>query len=475
MFAGKAYCREMAVAGQFYPADKGELAAFVDAALAAPGAGKPGGEVVAVLVPHAGYVFSGGLAALAYKHIKTEYDTVVVLAPAHTAMVNGAAIMAAGFYATPLGKVPVDTELAAALIKANPLFQDNPGAHSREHAVEVQLPFLQRRLKKPFKLLGAALHTRDLKAAKAMGAALAAALKGRRTLLVISTDLSHYPQADTAALADRAFTLAVETMDPGLVWSTSKILMEKRLPGLETCACGEAAVEAGMEAARLLGAGSFKLLKLSHSHAEYPAAASADRVVGYLSGLFVKGGEPLSLDLSAEQKERLLREARGTIKAALEKKDTPAGMDADARFNLPAAAFVTLTRDGRLRGCIGTVEPALTLVDAVRHGAFSAAFRDTRFPQLTALELDKVKIEVSILSPLKPITHDKIKPRVHGVVVVRDGRSGLFLPQVWEQLPGKEEFLGELCSHKAGIEPGCWKEPGTELYAFTVDAFEEKK
>lgn len=470
-----AFARAPAVAGQFYPSDKAELASFVDAALSAKSAAKARGAVVAVLAPHAGYEFSGRIAGLAYKDIADSYDTVVILGTAHTEAVKGAALLAADFYETPLGKVLPDKELAAALLKASPLFEDRPSAHAREHSVEVQLPFLQRRLKKPFKLLAAVLNTSDLGALKEIGAALAAALKGKKALLVISTDFSHYPPHRTAAAADGAMLLAAGSLDPALVWATSKILMEKREPGLETCACGEAALEAGMEAARLLGAASFVPLKISDSYAEAPAASEAGRVVGYISGVFVKGGHPGELELSAGQKAALLAEARRTLADAFGGRQADAALSGDPGLNLPGAVFVTLTEGGALRGCVGTVEPVMTLLDAARYGAFSAAFRDGRFQPLKSEELAKVRIEVSALSALKPVKAGGIKPGKMGVVVERGGKSGLFLPQVWEQLPGKEEFLGELCAQKAGLPRDCWKDPATKLYSFTVDAFSEEK
>ena len=471
--SGGAGAREAVVAGQFYPADKNELAAYVDGALAAE-LKKPAGEIVAVLAPHAGYEFWGKMAGLAFKHIADSYDTVVILATGHTEGVKGAALLASDFYQTPLGKVLPDKSLAAALIKASPLFEDRPSAHEREHAVEVQLPFLQRRLKKPFTLLAAVLNTNDLKSLKTIGSVLAASLKGKKALIVISTDFSHYPRKDDAAAADGAMRLAIESLDPDLVWTTSLYLLAKKIPGLDTCACGEAAVEAGMEAARLLGAKSFLTLKLSNSYMESPHAGP-DRVVGYLSGLFLKSGKPSDLKLSKEQKAVLLKEARLTLENSFSGKERPAGLEADPRLNLPGAVFVTLTEGGQLRGCVGTVSPSMTLMDAVRYGAFSAAFRDGRFQPVTREELYKIKIEVSVLSPLKPVQAADIKPRQHGVVVVRDGKSGLFLPQVWEQIPAKEDFMGELCAQKAGLPRDCWKDPKTQLYSFTVDPFEEGK
>ena len=465
--------REPAVAGQFYPADRVELTSFVDAALSAGGQ-KPAGTVTAVLVPHAGYEYSGGMAGLAFKFTDDAYDTVVILATGHTEAVKGAALLASDYYETPLGRVQPDRELAAALMKASPLFEDRPSAHAREHSIEVELPFLQRRLKKPFKLLAATLNTGDLAALKKIGAALASALRGKKALIVISTDFSHYPDKATAAASDGAMLLAVRSMDPGLVWSASRILLAKKVPGLETCACGEAALEAGMEAARLLGAASFFPLKISNSYSEDPGAGDPGRVVGYISGLFLRSGGPQYPSLSKAQKEALLRAARLTLEDSFAGKEPPAGLEADPRMDLPGAVFVTLTEGGALRGCVGTIEPVMTLMDAARYGAYSAAFRDDRFRPLSAAELPKVRLEVSVLSPLKPVTVADIKPGRHGVVAVRDGHSGLFLPQVWEQIPAKEDFLGELCAQKAGLPRDCWKDGKTQLYSFTVDAFQEK-
>ncbi len=462
--------RQAAVAGQFYPGDKKELAAFVDAAIAA---GKKADGAVALVAPHAGYPFSGRLAGLAYAAAGDSYDTVVVLGTAHTEAVKGAALLGSDFYETPLGRVEPDRALGAALMKASPLFEERPSAHAREHSVEVQLPFLQRRLKKPFKLLGAVMNTGDAAAAREVGAALAAALKGKKALIVVSADFSHYPSSATAAASDGAMALAIASMDPRLAADTARIMEERGEPGLETCACGAAALTAGMEAALRLGAGSFKLLGLSDSHAEAPSLSGPERVVGYLAGAFVKGGKPASLELSAAQKKALLKEARAAIGRAFAG-DGRQPLSADPRLNLPGAAFVTLTVNGALRGCVGTTSPVMTLADAVRFGAVSAALRDGRFSPVTAGEMKGIKIEVSVLSPMRRAAASDVKPGL-GVIISRGGHSGLFLPQVWEQIPDKENFMGELCSQKAGLRRGCWKDAGAEIYTFGVDAFSEPR
>lgn len=468
-----AAAREPAVAGQFYPADPAELARVVDSYLVPPKDLKPPATITAVLAPHAGYEYSGRLAGLAYAGAADAYDTVVILATGHTEAVKGAALLASDSYKTPLGAVEPDRALAAALMKASPLFEDRPSAHLREHAVEVQLPFLQRRLKKPFKLLPAVLNTDDAAALKKVGAVLAAALKGRRALIVVSSDFSHYPRQADAAASDGAMRLAIETMDADLFLEAQRFILRKGVPGLDTCACGSAAVAAGMEAARLLGARSFVTYKVSDSYAESPGGGPG-RVVGYIAGAFTPAGAPPGLALSAGQKAALLKEARRTIERRFDGEEQPAGLSPDPRLNLPGAVFVTLTEAGRLRGCVGTVSPAMTLSDAVRYGAFSAAFRDGRFNPLGKGELPGVEIEISVLSPMKQVQPGDIKPKAQGVLLVKGGQSGLFLPQVWEQIPGKEEFMGELCEQKAGLPRDCWKDPAAKLYSFTVDSFDER-
>jgi len=476
--APDAGAREAAFAGKFYPSGRAELSAFADKALAGCPAASPSEKTVAVLAPHAGFVYSGRIAACAYTAAAENYDLVVILGPAHTKAVRGAALLASGFYETPLGRVQVDEEFSRALMAAEPLFYDDPAAHAAEHSVEVQLPFLQRRLKKPFRLAAALLNSDDPAAPAKIGAALAAKLKGRRALLVISSDMSHYPGHETARAADLTQALALETMSAEYFLLTGKVLLAKGAPGLETCACGGAAIAAGLEAAKRLGAGEFVTLKYADSFDTFPEAATKERVVGYLAGAFVKKAKaaPYTIKYDAARREALLAEARKAVAASLEgEKPAPVFEKTDYALNLPAAVFVTLTKNGVLRGCVGTVEPVMALVDAVKYAALSAAFADRRFEPLAKEELSEVRMEISALSPLQRTASAKnITPSLHGVVVRGGGRSGLFLPQVWEQIPNKEEFLGELCSQKAGLPRDCWKDPKTELYTFTVDAFSEK-
>ena len=475
--AGGAAAREAAFAGKFYPGDKEELARFADSALAKAEVPALKAPALAVIAPHAGYPYSGEIAAYAYKAAGTDYDLVVILGVAHTMRVKGAALLAKGYYETPLGRIPIDEKFSAELIKASPLFEDLPAAHAAEHSIEVQLPFLQRRLKKPFKLVAAVLNSEDAGSLAGIGRILGKKLKGRKALLVVSTDFSHYPAHEDAEAADKTLSLAVKTMDPGLFLLANRVLLEKGVPELATCACGEAAVAAAISAVNESGPAQFTELKYGDSYTQAPELSGPGRVVGYLAGVFTAADKPApgKIVLSQAQEKELLREARGVIADRLSGKETAyPRLSKDHTFNLPGAVFVTITKGGALRGCVGTISARMGLLDAVRYGADAAAFHDGRFPPLAAGELPGISLELSILSPLKKVPDaGSVLPHKQGVVIVRDGHSGLFLPQVWEQIPDKKEFLSELCSQKAGLERGCWQDKKTDIYTFTVDSFRE--
>ncbi|MFA6003222.1 MAG: AmmeMemoRadiSam system protein B, partial [Elusimicrobiota bacterium] len=347
-----AQIRNPAVAGQFYPADAKELGRAVDSYLAkAPAPAKLPGPIVALVVPHAGYEFSAPVAAHAYKAVSGAYDTVVVIGAAHTAAVAGAALYAKGAFATPLGPVPVDEELAARLLQDSDLFQDDPRAHSREHSVEVQLPFLIKRLKPGWKLLPLIMNTEDPATSFRIGQALARELKGRKALLVASSDLSHYPPAELADRVDRSTLKALERLDPQFFWLSNRIMLAKGIPGLSTTWCGEAAVLAALTAAKSLGADQSVLLRYANSGTSPHGDQS--RTVGYAAMALLRSGQPPANEiiLDAGQRKNLLTLTRDTLKAGLAGRKPAPELAADPVLNLPSAVFVTLTEAGRLRGC----------------------------------------------------------------------------------------------------------------------------
>ncbi|MDD5657522.1 MAG: AmmeMemoRadiSam system protein B [Elusimicrobia bacterium] len=471
--AARAEDRHPAAAGAFYPAGKAELARAVDGYLArAPAPPRLAGPLLALVVPHAGYEFSASVAATGYKAVSGAYDTVVVLGTAHTMAVAGGALYARGAFATPLGPVPIDEEIAAALLKQPEPFSDQPQAHAREHSIEVQLPFLIRRLKPGWKLLPVVMNTDDPEVCARVGRTLAAALGKRKALIIASSDLSHYPPADTARKVDLATLKALERLDPRFFQLANRVMLFRGEPGLETAWCGEAAVLAAMAAARARGAGRAQLLRYENSGAS--PRGEAGRAVGDAAVAFARTGRPAPSEivLDPARKAALLALARETVAAGVEGRQPAPRLDDDPVLNLPSAVFVTLTEGGALRGCIGTTEARTTLRDATAFSAYSAAFEDRRFAPVTKAELGELSYEVSLLSPARPVPNaDAVLPKRHGVILSQAGRAGLFLPQVWEQIPTKDEFLGELCAQKAGLPRDCWKDPKTRISVFTVGAF----
>ncbi|HRY29577.1 MAG TPA: AmmeMemoRadiSam system protein B [Elusimicrobiota bacterium] len=475
LWAGEA--RPPAVAGQFYPSSPGALKETVDALLSKAPSHELRGDVVALWVPHAGYVYSGAVAAEAFKCLSKEVRTVVLLGPSHHVWVKSAAVYGEGRFKTPLGEVDVDEELAGRLLGLSPLFERLPSAHAREHSLEVQLPFLQRGLSK-FKILPILTNVEDPAQARRLGAALAEALRGRKAVLVISSDLSHYPTREVARRADETFLRAAGRMDPEYLRLTSQVTLGRGEEQLQTTACGQGALMTGICAAKALGADSLRVLRYVNS-GEIPEIGDPNRAVGYAAAVFVNAGTavPREFVLKPADKAALLSAARRSIGKALDGGAyAPEAMAENAELNLPAAVFVTLQERGRLRGCIGTTTPQSSLWEGVRYFARAAAFDDPRFPPVQKGELDELHIEISVLSvPERVKDASVVQPGRHGVIVRRKDRMGLFLPTVWEQLPDKAMFLSELCSQKAGLPEDCWEDPEVELSVFTTDVFEEPK
>lgn len=464
--------RPPAVAGQFYPDKALELSALVDGYLGAARS-KAEGRVLALLVPHAGVEFSGATAAKAYGLLKKgSFDTVIVVGTGHYAAVEGAAVYP-GDYAALGFKAEYDAALAQELMKAEPLITASPEAHAREHSIEVQLPFLLKTLGAP-KLVALTMNTQDLEVTQRVGAALAKAAKGRKVLLVASSDLSHYPDGKDDDAVDKTTLAALETLDPAFFWLTNRFLLNRGIPHLAVTYCGEGAVAAVMTAAKELGATKAQLLERLNS-GDVVSERDYHHVVGYAAVAFVKGPKTVTPGLTDEQKRGLLAAARRAVQEAAEgAKSPPVPLSSDPRLNLPAAAFVTLKGPKRaLRGCIGSFQPQESLLESVIHNAAASAVSDHRFKPVAQEEVSGLRIEVSILSAAKTAASYKaIRPH-DGVALLQGEHTGVFLPQVWEDLPDKTRFLQELCSQKAGLPTDCYKDPATSLKTFGVELFEE--
>jgi MEMO1 family protein len=426
--------RPTAVAGAFYPASPGELAREVDDMLGqSADGGLAAGFPKALIVPHAGYVYSGGVAAVAYDRLRPARGIVrrvVLLGPCHRVPVRGLALPEAGAFATPLGQVPLDREALASLA-ALPQVVVSSAVHAEEHALEVQLPFLQRVLGE-FSLVPLAVGAAT---PEQVSEVIEKLWGGEETLFVISSDLSHYHPYKEACDIDRGTARAI------LDYSTD-IDHEQ--------ACGATPV-AGMLLAAKRHTLKVELLDLRNSG---DTAGGRGRVVGYASFAFWDG-EPA---FGETHGRALLAIARSSIEAALSvaaAKPLP-----DASWLRPErASFVTLTQNGRLRGCIGSLEAHRPLGDDVSHNARAAALSDPRFAPLTREELSSTRVEVSLLSTPKLLAFAdhadliaQLRPGEDGLILECGKARSTFLPQVWEGLPDPEQFVAEL-KRKAGLSP----------------------
>jgi AmmeMemoRadiSam system protein B/AmmeMemoRadiSam system protein A len=427
--------RGAAVAGMFYPDDPRELADEVAAHLDRTGEQPQApGFPKALIVPHAGYIYSGPVAASAYDVLRPARGVVkrvVVLGPCHRVPVRGLALPHAAAFATPLGQIPLDAEGARA-IRELPQVVESAATHAEEHALEVQLPFLQKVLG-DFSLVPLVVGDAG---PEEVAEVLDRLWGGPETLVVISSDLSHYHSYESAREIDRGTVRAILGFD-------SAISHEQ--------ACGATPISGLLLAAKRKGL-TPRLLDCRNSG---DTAGDRRRVVGYAS--FALGGE--SAGFGADHGRRLLRIARASIADALGAGSAePAAGEAWLRET--RATFVTLMQGEELRGCVGALEAQRPLADDVAANARAAAFEDSRFKPLSLDELARTEVEVSLLSTPKTLAFDdhadllrKLRPGVDGVILEHEGQRGTYLPQVWEDLSDPEQFIARL-KQKAGIPAG---------------------
>lgn len=450
--------RQPAVAGMFYPADPGELAAEVRTLLADARQEAPARAPKALIVPHAGYIYSGPVAAEAYATLAPQAKQVrrvVLLGPVHRVPVRGLALPGTTEFLTPLGGMPLDASGIAA-VSDLPQVTISDEAHALEHSLEVHLPFLQTVLGE-FSLLPFAVGN-------ATAAEVAEVLErlwgGDETLIVVSSDLSHFLPYHVAKQLDRDTVNRILALKPGLNHEQ---------------ACGATAVNGLLTFAARHGLQA-ELLDLRNSG---DTAGDKSRVVGYASVAFYEPGLAQASRDKPDEDGRgvtLLKVARDAISLHLGEPGHPHAIQ--SWLHEPGACFVTLTQQGELRGCIGSLEAHRPLVDDVRANAVAAAVRDPRFVPLSVQELALTRIEVSLLSASEPIAFSNerhalslLRPGMDGVILEYGHARGTFLPQVWESLPHPADFLSHL-KRKAGLPASFWHE-GIKLSRYTVIKWKE--
>ncbi len=477
--------RPAAVAGSFYPADKSALEIAVKDYLAAARSGD-GSPPVALAAPHAGYVFAGQIIADAWNQAAGgDYDLIVILGTDHTQPpFDGVSVYDGSAYATPLGEASLDRGVIEALFRADPRFVFKPAVHEREHSVEVQVPFAQH-LFPGVKLVCAVVGRADPGLCADLGHVLARVVQGRRVLLVASSDLSHYPDHATAIEVDRGTLTALASLDPRHFLEVTR-KQEQRHPDLATCACGKAPLMMMMTAAGDLGAHAATVV--SYANSGDTSLGDSERCVGYgavridrgdsapnLKGLSAVRATPGGEGTLGKQAQTwLLDFARRTLEQYLASGTAPLARDYPPELGRLQGAFVTLnTRDHRLRGCIGHLQADTPLAVTIGNMAIQAAVHDRRFEPLDLRSLGSVTIEISVLSVPQPVSGpDKIVLGRDGVILSKNGRQAVYLPQVaTEQGWDLDQTLNSL-SRKAGLPGDAWRH-GAGFQTFRAQVFAE--
>lgn len=446
--------KEPAVAGSFYPSDREKLSIMVDGFLSNAQNSPVNGRLVALIAPHAGYIYSGAVAGHSYRHLQNKnIKTVILIGPSHHVSFKGVSVYEKGRMKTPLGLVKINSDIAASLIRKEADVTFYPEAFEKEHSLEVQLPFVQRVFKGKVSIVPVLIGTPTAESYNFLTARLTEILRENEDVIIIaSTDFSHYHGYDTAVKKDLKTIDAIERM--------SLEDVQRLLASREGEMCGGSPVLFTMTVARNLGATNGILYKYANSG---DVTGDRSRVVGYAAiGLYKS-------PLIHSEKSRLLQFARDTIFSYVKDKKRPRITIEDKRLKANGATFVTIkTNGGILRGCMGNIMPTMPLYESVITNAVNATSRDPRFQPMREEELADIDVEVTVLSPLEPMK-DKNDFEIgkHGLYIVKGYNRGILLPQVpvefgWDG----DTFLKQLCK-KAGLPEDAWKE--ASLYRFTAE------
>lgn len=455
--------RQPAVAGRFYPKDPVVLDLTVGELLASiPLPERTLRSPKALIVPHAGYIYSGQTAAKAYALLRpciNSIERVLLLGPTHRVAVEGIALPSCSDFETPLGLIPIDQDAIAAL-KNLPQIVVSDAAHAQEHSLEVQLPFLQKVLG-DFKCVPLAVGKVSI---QDVAQVLNILWGGPETLIVISSDLSHYHGYEQARQID---THTVESILAGTL-----------LHSFEQ-ACGAVPID-GLLLASKMHQIQCHLIDVCNSG---DTAGDRVRVVGYASFAFIETDPQYQSEtgqvqtgLAHHQGSTLPSIARAHIGAALGLSNQQ--ILPEPWLSEPGAVFVTLTKEGRLRGCIGSLQCHRSLFEDLQANAIAAAFHDPRFAPVTADELEQLHVEISVIGPSTAITFaseidalNQLSPSIDGLILEFRHYRSTFLPQVWKQIPDRRQFMAHL-KVKAGLPADFWSEE-IRLFRYQVTKWSE--
>ncbi len=459
-------------AGRFYDASPQRLGSEVDSLLALHSKQTTLDHVAALIVPHAGYYYSGNVAASAYCTLPADkpYKRIFLLGPSHQVWLNGASVNTkADYYATPLGKVKVDVETARKLTEADEVFCYREEAHSHEHCLEVQLPFLQRHLSSVPPIVPIIISTNNYEKLQRMAAVLKPYFNAEN-LFIVSSDFSHYPSYEGACKADAKTGKAIESGQVEQFIDALEANAESGIRNLQTSACGSFAIATLM----LMLDSQYEVRHLMYQNSGDADEGDRSRVVGYHSFAILRKEQAETSFVLTEAERRVLKEtALKSIRDSLDGKGVAPFTLAEHYpvLTRKCGAFVSLHKHGQLRGCIGHFGEDMPLVETVAEMARAAAFEDPRFTPLRREELADVDIELSVLTPMRRIhSLDEFQLHRHGIYIRKGFRSGTFLPQVADEVNWtKEEFVGHCSRDKAGLGWDGWRD--AELYVYEAIVF----
>lgn len=468
--------RQPVAAGRFYPAGKESLSRDISGLFAKCKKTAGNQRVRALISPHAGYVFSGRIAASALSAIPEDhgYDNIFIIGTSHVMAFDGASVYHAGDFVTPLGKAVVNKDIANRLRKEHRVFNFPLTAHDQEHSIEVQIPLIQHYFSTQPEIVPIIIGSRNDRILRQITNALRPWFTPDN-LFIISSDFSHYPSYKDAGIIDDLTAEGLISGDPETFLETLRQNSKKNIAGLSTSMCAHTSGLVLLYLAEKHKNLEFK--RIDYCNSGDSPFGDKDGVVGYHAiALVEKGNNPAAArgtesDFSFTKGEirELFSIARNNIKTVLEdgKRMTAADQAGiPAALRQPLGAFVTIRIDGKLRGCTGRFTSSDPLCEVVRSSAISSAFEDPRFKPLTSEEYKKCDLEITVLGPLKKIKNiDEIILGKHGIYIRKGQSSGTMLPQVaTEQGWNVEEFLGYTSREKAGLDWDGWKD--AEIYIY---------
>lgn len=462
--------RHPVIAGKFYPADKSSLTSMLDSMIEQSEKIETWGRPLALISPHAGFIYSGPTAAAGYRLLRDypQIRTALIIGFKHQVDYKGIAIWDRGAWQTPLGVTQIDTELASKIRRASKYIASGESYFYGEHSLETQLPFLQY-VNPEIKIVPLQIGLQEKKMIDELVRVVPEAIGERKDVVIIaSTDLTHYKSRSKCREIDNRTAGYIRELKGRELWQAE----EKGTVEL----CGAGPVAATIEIAKKLGANEARILRQSDSG---DFSRDTTSVVSYLSAVIyhqehkTSGQDSDEAYLSPEEKQILIKIARNSIEAWLEGKPIPEFDPPHGVLTKDGAAFVTINKNHRLRGCIGYTEAFMPLYQAVSSCAVKAASEDPRFPRLAGDEYPEIQLEISVLTPLKEIEEiEQIKVGKHGLMIFKGNRRGLLLPQVASSYGwSRTEFLEHTCQ-KAGLSPGCW-ENDCKIMVFSAEVFGE--